>query len=112
MPKNPQKPLPEFYFAALGEDGVEGIINEAAKTITVTVPHDTVVTSLTPTIAHSGVSIEPASGQARDFTDPVTYTVTAEDDTTAEYTVTVIVETPVTGVSLKKARAIFNKRGK
>jgi uncharacterized protein YjdB len=70
---------------------VEGIINEAAKTITVTVSHGTDVTALVPTIIHTGESISPGSGEARNFSAPVIYTVTAADGTTAEYTVTVYV---------------------
>lgn len=61
--------------------------------ITVTVPYGTNVTSLTPTITVSaGATVSPASGIAKDFTSPVTYTVTAEDGTTTKaYTVTVVV---------------------
>jgi hypothetical protein len=60
---------------------------------TVTVPYGTDVTSLVPTIVISaGSSINPLSGVAQDFTDPVTYTVSAADGSTAEYEVSVIVE--------------------
>lgn len=46
--------------------------------------------SLKPTIELSaGATISPASGVAQDFTNPVEYTVTAEDGTTKIYTVTV-----------------------
>ncbi|GHV06044.1 hypothetical protein FACS189485_13930 [Spirochaetia bacterium] len=57
--------------------------------ITVTVPLGTSVISIAPQITHTGVSISPASGEAGDFTDPVTYTVTAEDGSTRDYRVTV-----------------------
>jgi hypothetical protein len=60
--------------------------------IAVTVPYGTDVTSLPTFIAHNGASINPASGVARDFTSPVTYTVTAENGLTETYTVTVIEE--------------------
>lgn len=47
-------------------------------------------TALTPTITIPlGATISPASGVAQDFTDPVEYTVTAQDGTTAVYTVTI-----------------------
>ncbi|MGB3850560.1 MAG: DUF5018 domain-containing protein [Tunicatimonas sp.] len=60
--------------------------------IAVTVPSGTDVTSLAPVIVVSDeASVSPASGTARDFTSPVTYTVTAEDGTTTDYTVTVTV---------------------
>ena len=73
-------------------DGVEGDINEIAKTVTVTMPEGTDVTLLEPTIEVSeGATVSPASGEAQDFTTPVTYTVTAQNGTTAAYTVMVFV---------------------
>lgn len=62
--------------------------------IYITMPYGTDVSSLTPTIVHSGVTIFPASGVAQDFTGPVEYTVTAEDSATKKYTVYVSVEDP------------------
>jgi hypothetical protein len=68
-----------------------GNINEEAKTISVTVPYGTERKGLVPVITHTGVSINPASGTARDFTNPVQYIVSAEDETQQHYTVTVTV---------------------
>jgi hypothetical protein len=82
--KNNAKAVTSFALA-----GVDGTINEAAGTIAVTVPYGTNVTSLTPAIIHTGASVSPASSVAQDFTNPVTYTVTAEDNSTKVYTVTV-----------------------
>ena len=59
--------------------------------VTLTVPYGTNPSSLTPTIVHTGASVSPASGVAKDFTNPVTYTVTAADGSTKAYTVTVTV---------------------
>ena len=59
--------------------------------IAVTVPYETDVSSLTPTIVITGVSVDPASGVAQNFTSPVHYLVTAEDTSTKEYIVTVTV---------------------
>ena len=74
-------------------DGVEGEINEVAKTVTLLMPEGTDVTELVPTIEVSeGATVSPASGEAQDFTNPVTYTVTAMNGTTAEYTASVVVE--------------------
>ncbi len=56
-----------------------------------TLPTGTSVTALKPTISTSGTSVSPASGVTADFTNPVAYTVTAEDDSTKSYTVTVTV---------------------
>jgi len=71
----------------------EGVINEAAKTISINnIPMGTVITALVPNITMSEkATVSPASGVAQDFTNPVIYTVTAEDGTTATYTVTVAI---------------------
>ena len=74
-------------------DGREGDINEIAKTVQVYMPEGTDVTQLVPTIEVSeGATVSPASGEAQDFSNPVAYTVTASNGTTAVYTVTVFVE--------------------
>lgn len=65
--------------------------NITANAVSLTVPYNTVTTALMPTISISGATISPASGVSRDFTNPVQYTVTAEDGTTHDYTVTVTV---------------------
>jgi hypothetical protein len=93
---NPAKSITSFSFAS---PAVTGVINETEKTIAVTVPFGTDVANLTPTTVHTGASIEPASGTPQDFTNPVVYTVTAEDGTTAQYTVTVTIA-PNTDASL------------
>jgi hypothetical protein len=59
------------------------------STIAVTVPHDTDVTMLAPTITITGTSVSPSSGTIEDFTNPVSYVVTAADGTIKTYTVTV-----------------------
>ena len=70
---------------------VTGVITDTA--IAVEVPYGTDVTQLKPTIVISkDATVSPKSGAKKDFTDPVTYTVTAEDGTTKTvYTVTVTV---------------------
>lgn len=76
-------------------DGAEGVIDETNHTVTVTVPYGTSVTARKPVITISAkATIDPADGQVQDFGHPVTYTVTAEDDSTQAYTVTVIVADP------------------
>ena len=69
-----------------------GTIDETNHTIAVTVPPDTDVTTLIPTIEVSeNATVDPASGAIKDFTAPITYTVTAQDGTTRQaYVVTVI----------------------
>jgi cysteine-rich repeat protein len=62
-----------------------------ANAVSITVPHATDVRALTPDIIASGKSIAPASGETRDFSQPVTYTVTARDGSTKSYRVEVLV---------------------
>jgi hypothetical protein len=75
--------------------GVAGTINETGKTISVTMPSGTNVTSLVATFTTTGASVKVGSTiqisgtTARNFTNPVVYTVTAADATTQDYTVTV-----------------------
>jgi len=87
--KSSAKAITSFKFSALSPE-VTGVINEDAKKIDITVPKGTVLTSLVPTIVVSEkATISPTSATAKDFTNPVTYTVTAEDGTKQEYLVTV-----------------------
>ncbi|MDO8721122.1 MAG: ice-binding family protein [Syntrophales bacterium] len=78
-------------------NGVAGAINETAKTIAVTMPYGTPVTALVATFATTGTGVkvgatDQVSGTTpNDFTSPVAYIVTAADDSTATYNVTVIV---------------------
>jgi hypothetical protein len=85
-----EKSILSFRFDALDE---EGAIDEIARRISFLLPAGTDVTELVPTIEVSeGATVEPASGVAQDFTNPVNYTVMAQNGTTAVYTVTVVVE--------------------
>ena len=85
-----EKSILSFRFDALDESGV---IDQIARAISFLLPAETDVTQLVPTIEVSeGATVEPASGVAQDFSTPVTYTVTAQNGTTAVYTVTVDLE--------------------
>ena len=67
-------------------------INGVNHTVSIEVANGTDVTTLAPTITVSKyATISPASGATTDFTNPVDYTVTAQDGTTQLYTVTVTV---------------------
>jgi hypothetical protein len=76
--------------------GVDGVISHAGNTIALTVPFGTSRASLTPTIDHQGVGIDPPNGTPQNFSSPVTYTVTAADGSTRPYVVTVTVAPPST----------------
>ena len=72
-------------------NSINGVIS--GSSITVTVASGTAVTALKPVITISDkATVLPASGAEQDFTNPVTYTVTAENGDKKEYIVTVVVE--------------------
>ncbi|MGN0720609.1 MAG: DUF5018 domain-containing protein [Anaerovoracaceae bacterium] len=67
------------------------VINETAGTISLELPKGTPL-QFAPTIKVSPfASVSPASGETRDFSQPVKYTVTAQDGRTNTYTVEVSV---------------------
>jgi uncharacterized protein (TIGR02145 family) len=94
---NSAKAIKAFSFASLS---VAGTIDPTAKTISVDVPYGTAVNYLTPTITHTGASISPSVSDPQNFTSPVTYTVTAADESTQAYSVTVTIATPSTNANL------------
>jgi len=78
-----------------------------AGTVDIEVTWDTDVTSLVPTITVSSLAtISPESGVAQDFTNPVTYSVTAEDGSEQDWTVTVTKESTPAGVDCANPLAI------
>lgn len=64
-------------------------INQTNHTITVFMATGTNVSNLIPAITYIGQSVSPASGSAQNFTNPVTYTVTAADNSIQTYTASV-----------------------
>lgn len=102
-PQSSAKAINTFDFAGL-TPAVSGTIDTTDNTISVVVPDNTNVTALVPTITISdNATISPASGAAQDFTNPVTYTVTAQDGSTQSYEVTVL---PAKFASLSYSAAI------
>ena len=102
--------------------GVTGTINETAKTIDVTMPSGTNITALVATFTTTGTGVTVASApQAsaatpNDFTTPVAYIVTAADNSTATYTVTVTVAPTsakaITAYSLAGVAGTINETAK
>ncbi|MCM4165165.1 hypothetical protein DHC50_16325 [Arenibacter sp. A80] len=79
-------------FAVQGQVGPE-IIDASSGAVGVTVVAGTDVTSLSPTIGVSAdASINPSSGTVLDFTNSVNYTVTAQNGTQKNWTVTVTIQ--------------------
>lgn len=77
-------------------NNVVATINDVSKTIVMTLPEGTDLTNLKPEIqTTTGVSISPVSGATIDFTNPVTFIVTANGKS-VNYTATVGV--PVQGL--------------
>jgi formylglycine-generating enzyme required for sulfatase activity len=90
------KSIASFVFESAYNPGelsvdVESTISD--NTVDARVPFGTNTTALVPTITITGESVSPASGEAHNFPDGmgVTYTVTAGDSTTKDYTVTVTI---------------------
>ena len=77
-------------------NGVAATVNDVSKTISMTLPEGTNLTTLKPVIeTTAGVSISPASGTAIDFTNAVTFVVTSHGKS-VNYTANIGV--PVTGL--------------
>ncbi|MBE0614590.1 MAG: DUF3494 domain-containing protein, partial [Burkholderiales bacterium] len=89
------KAITAYSFA--GYAGTTGAVNEAAKTVAVTVPFGTDVTALAATFTTTGANVKVGTAvqvsttTANNFTAPVAYLVTAADGSTATYAVTVSV---------------------
>ncbi len=86
VPRNIQTDITGFSI-----NEINGTIDLNSYTIELTMPYGTDITNLVPTITLAdGATIAPLSGAAKNFTNPVIYTVTAKDGvTTKDWTVTV-----------------------
>ncbi len=85
------KALTSFTFSGLASI-VTGSIDESNHTVSATVPFGTDVKVLVPSIGISPASvIIPNTDITEDFTNPVLYTVTAQDGSTQTYMVTVTI---------------------
>lgn len=93
-------------------NGASGIIDESAKTVSVTMPTGTDLTALVATYTTTGASVDvgtqpqTSSITGNDFTAAVDYTVIASDSSTATYTVNVSV-----ALSSSKAMTAFSLGG-
>jgi hypothetical protein len=94
-PPSPEKTLKAFAFL---DPPAVGVIDQESRRISVRVPHGTELSSLTAVFTVTGILVsvdgtEQESGKSvNDFTGSVVYVVTAEDGTTADYTVAVELE--------------------
>lgn len=71
-------------------------INKNERSILVPMGEDADITQLAPSVIEISnlATVNPGPGEVRDFTEPVIYTVTAEDDSRAAWTVTVVPAEP------------------
>ncbi|OIP02890.1 MAG: hypothetical protein AUJ97_05445 [Bacteroidetes bacterium CG2_30_32_10] len=89
--KSSEKKVLTFQFISV-TPAVTATINEATKSIVADFPVGTNVANMITGIGISDkATINPASGVAQNFTNPINYTVTAEDGSTVVYTATVTI---------------------
>ena len=92
---DPVTPATGAKITAFSVLGVDGVINQSAGTITVTLPAGTNVTAVAPSVTvTAGTVVSPVSGEVVNLTVPVVYTVTLGEET-SRYTVTVTFERSV-----------------
>lgn len=73
----PVTPVTGAKITAFSVLGVDGVIDQSAGTITVTLPAGTDVTAVAPSVTvTAGAVVSPVSGQVVNLTAPVVYTVT------------------------------------
>lgn len=89
---DPVTPATGAKITAFSVLGVDGVINQSAGTITVTLPAGTNVTAVAPSVTvTAGAVVSPVPGEVVNLTVPVVYTVTLGEET-SRYTVTVTFE--------------------
>ena len=89
VPKSSAKVITKFTFSQFNP-AVQATIDESTKRITAVVPPTADITKLIPSISVSlKAKVLPDSGKVQDFTNEVTYSVTAEDGTKVDYKVMV-----------------------
>ena len=90
--------------------GANGVVNDGEGTINIEVPAISDITNVSPSdiTVSAGATVTPALNVARDFTNKIAYTVTAEDGTEKRYIVTVTKagalasDADLTGLIIKK----------
>jgi hypothetical protein len=94
------------------EKSTKTVIDQDARTIVVTVPHGTDVTTLKANFTSSafsevtvGGTAQTSGSTANNFSSPVSYTVTADDGTSVVYAVSVEVTPAETAKTIKSATA-------
>lgn len=96
------------------DPSVGGNINESAKTISIVVPQGTNLTNLVANFDVSTYAVVKVNGNVQksgvtpnDFSSPVVYRVLAEDNTYADYTVTVSIDNAIADVYIKNIMQMY-----
>lgn len=98
IPKSSKKDIVSFTFE-INSVKIAANIDSVKSLITATVPTGTDISKLIPSIVISErAEINPVSGSVQDFTQPVKYTVKAEDGSTRVYDAKVNTEKPTSTV--------------
>jgi len=92
-----EKTITTFSILAEDNPGLSSDVHATIDGVNIhcTLPAGTSVTALKPTIVHTGNSVSPSSGTTTNFSNKVNFTITAEDQSTTTYEVTVNVTPPV-----------------
>ena len=85
------KVITSFGFKAVDNPGLDSNLTATIVNDSIFVHADSSanLSSLIPAITYTGVSLSPVAGTPKDFSKPVTYTVTAQDSTSTTYVVIV-----------------------
>ncbi len=92
--KSSDKQITSFLFSATSnptlDQDINGVINQDNNTISLVVPFGISLSTFQPSITISiEATISPSTATGIDFSAPVVFTVTAEDGSTVDYTVSV-----------------------
>jgi len=97
---NDQNDIVAFSFE---QDAEPAEIDTDNHTVNAYVIYGSDISNLTPEIEVShNATIDPPSGEAQDFSDPVTYTVTAQNEDEQEWLVTVHIADPIDYISFQE----------
>ncbi|MFY0608679.1 MAG: DUF5018 domain-containing protein [Cyclobacteriaceae bacterium] len=100
--------------SSMSIEGVNGVVDNEANTVVVTLPFGTDVTSLEPTITlPEQASIDPFSGVIQDFSNPITYSVTAGDASVATWEASVVIapntDNSIQSLSINGVEGVINE---
>jgi pectate lyase len=99
-----------LYFSLLGSEASIATLTDTTGTVSLTVPYGSTISNVVPdSIGLSAfASISPSAQTTRDFSQPISYTVTAENLSTKIYTVS----TTVAAISAENQILSFQINGK